>query len=256
MDKIPVLERALRRDRFVVLAGVAGVVLLGWAYLAAGAGIDMSMAGMAMDPMPWSASYALVIFAMWCIMMIVMMLPSAAPMVLLFTTIKRKQEASRAPAAGTGIFLLGYLAVWMAFSLVATLAQWALEGAGLIAMGSGGSAVLAGGILLAAGLYQFTPLKAVCLRHCQNPVVFLSSHWRPGAAGAFRMGALHGSYCLGCCWFLMALLFVGGVMNLIWVAGIAIYVAIEKMLPAGPWLSRAAGATLAALGAFVLLRII
>jgi len=241
----------------VVLAGVASVVLLGWAYLVAGAGIDMSMVGMEMDPMPWTVSYALVIFAMWCIMMIVMMLPSAAPMVLLFTTIQRRQEASSTPAVGASIFLAGYLAVWAAFSFVATLAQCGLEHAGLISMGmSRDSGVLAGAILLSAGLYQLTPLKAVCLRHCQSPLMFLSSHWRPGAAGAFRMGAEHGAYCLGCCWFLMALLFVGGVMNLIWVAGIAVYVALEKMLPGGQWFSRAAGATLAVLGTFVLIRTI
>jgi predicted metal-binding membrane protein len=257
LNQTSALERALRRDRFVVLAGVASVVLLGWAYLIAGVGIDMSMVGMAMKPVPWTPSYTLLMFTMWCIMMIVMMLPSTAPMVLLFTTIKRKQEASSTPAIGAGIFLTGYLAVWAGSSFVATLVQWGLEDAGLIAMGmSAGSTILAGSILLTAGLYPFTPLKAVCLRHCQSPVLFLSTHWRPGTAGAFRMGALHGAYCLGCCWFLMALLFVGGVMNLIWVACIAIYVALEKMFPAGPWLSRATGVTLAALGAFVLLRVI
>jgi predicted metal-binding membrane protein len=252
-----VLERALRQERLLVLAGVAGVVLLAWAYLLAGAGIDMSMAGMVMEPVAWTPSYALLMLAMWWIMMIAMMLPSAAPMVLLFTTIKRRQEASVAPKIGAGIFIAGYLAVWAAFSLVATLAQWGLEQAGLISMGmASGSAALVGIILFSVGLYQLTPLKAACLRHCQNPVLFLSSHWRAGTAGAFHMGVIHGAYCLGCCWFLMALLFVGGVMNPIWIAGIAVYVALEKVLTDGPWLSRVTGAALAATGAFVLIRAI
>jgi predicted metal-binding membrane protein len=257
LNNTTALERALRQDRLVVLAGLAGVVALGWAYLLAGAGMDMSMVGMAMEPMPWTLSYTLLMFAMWSIMMIAMMLPSAAPMVLLFTRIKRKDEASSTPAVGAGIFLAGYLVVWAAFSLAATLAQWGLERTGLVAMGmTSGSATFIGAILLCAGLYQLTPLKTACLRFCQSPVLFLSSHWRAGAVGAFRMGVVHGAYCLGCCWFLMALLFVGGVMNPIWVVGIAIYVALEKMLPIGPWLSRTAGATLALLGAFVLIRAI
>lgn len=215
------------------------------------------MVGMAMAPMPWTPSYALLMFAMWSIMMIAMMLPSAAPMVLLFTTIKRKREASSAPAVGAGIFLAGYLVVWAAFSLAATLAQWGLERTGLVSMAvTSGSATFIGAILLCAGLYQLTPLKTACLRFCQSPVLFLSSHWHGGAVGACRMGVVHGAYCLGCCWFLMALLFVGGVMNLIWVAVIAIYVALEKMLPVGSWLSRVAGAMVAVLGTFVLIRAI
>jgi predicted metal-binding membrane protein len=240
-----------------VACGLSTVVLLAWVYLLAGAGMDMSMADMAMEPMPWTISYALLMFVMWWIMMIAMMLPGAAPMVLLFTALKRKQEASSTPTVGAGIFLAGYLAVWAVFSLMATLAQWGLERVGLLSMGiGGGSVALAGVILLCAGLYQFSPLKAVCLRYCQNPIFFLSSHWRPGRRGAFRMGVVHGTYCLGCCWFLMALLFIGGVMNLIWIAGIAAYVALEKILPGGTQVSRAAGATLAVLGAVIVIRAI
>ena len=114
------------------------------------------------------------------------------------------------------------------------------------------SALLGGAVLVAAGLYHFTPLKAACLRHCQSPILFLSQHWRSGPAGALRMGLHHGAYCLGCCWFLMALLFFAGVMNLVWIAGLAIYVALEKLLPLGPWLCRAAGAALVALGVAVI----
>jgi len=257
LEQASSLEGVLRRDRLIAGGGVAAVVVLAWAYLFTGAAVDMSMVGMAMKPMPWTLSYALLMFAMWWIMMIAMMVPSAAPMILLFTTIKRKQEGSSSATIGPGIFLTGYLVAWGAFSLIATLAQWGLESAGLISTGmTSKSAALAGAILLSTGLYQFTPLKGACLRHCQSPLFFLSSNWRAGVAGAFHMGVVHGAYCLGCCWFLMALLFIGGVMNLNWVAGIAIYVALEKLLPGGLWLSRGVGATLVVLGGFVLIRAI
>ena len=247
------LEQVLRHDRLIVAIGLAGVVALAWAYLVAGAGIDMSMAGMPMEPMPWSAFYAALMFTMWWAMMMAMMVPSAAPMVLLFTAIKRKQAPPVSPSVEAWIFLGGYLLIWAGFSLVASLAQWRLERAGLLSMAMAStSAVFGGVILLAAGLYQFTPVKNACLRYCQSPVLFLSRYWRPGAGGALRMGLRHGSYCLGCCWFLMALLFVSGVMNLVWIAGIALYVACEKLLPLGRGLSRAAGVALIVSGAIVL----
>jgi predicted metal-binding membrane protein len=249
------LEQVLRHDRLIVAVGIAGVVALAWAYLFAGAGIDMSMAGMSMEPMPWSTYYAALVFTMWWVMMIAMMVPSAAPMVLLFTTIKRKQRGSVSPSAEAWVFLGGYLLVWAGFSFVAALAQWGLERVGLLSMAmASASAVLGGVILLAAGLYQFTPIKSACLRYCQSPVLFLSRHWRPGVAGALGMGFRHGSYCLGCCWFLMVLLFVSGVMNLVWIAGIALYVAFEKLLPLGHRLSHAAGVGLIVSGAIVLAR--
>jgi predicted metal-binding membrane protein len=249
------LEQVLRHDRLIVAIGLAGVVALAWAYLVAGAGIDMSMAGMPMEPMPWSAFYAALMFTMWWAMMMAMMVPSAAPMVLLFTAIKRKQRASVSPSLDAWVFLSGYLLIWAGFSLVASLAQWRLERAGLLSMAMAStSATLGGVILLAAGLYQFTPVKNACLRYCQSPVLFLSRYWQPGAMGALRMGLRHGGYCLGCCWFLMALLFVSGVMNLVWIAGIALYVAFEKLLPLGHRLSRAAGVALIVSGTIVLAR--
>jgi predicted metal-binding membrane protein len=225
MTETSALEKALRHDRLIVTVGLAGVVALAWAYLAAGAGIDMSMVGMPMEPMPWSTSYAALMFTMWWMMMIAMMVPSASAMVLLFTAIKRRQAASASPSAEAWVFLGGYLLIWAGFSLVAALAQWGLERAGLLSMAMAStSAVLGGIVLLAAGLYQFTPVKSACLHYCQSPVLFLSRHWRPGVVGALGMGFRHGSYCLGCCWFLMALLFVDGVMNLVWIAGVALYV--------------------------------
>src|SRR5260370_27074991 len=234
------LEHVLRRDRLIVVVGVAGVVALAWVYLVGGAGIDMSMADMPMEPMPWSTFYAALLFTMWWVMMIAMMVPSAAPMVLLFTAIKRKQGASVSPSIEAWVFLSGYLLIWAGFSLVAVLAQWGLERAGLLSMAMASTSATLGGVILpAAGLYHFTPVNSACLRYCQSPVLFLSRHWRPGAVGALRMGLPHGSYCLGCSWFLMGLLFVSGVLNLVWIAGIALYVACEKLLPLGRRLSPA-----------------
>jgi predicted metal-binding membrane protein len=255
MTETSSLEKVLRHDRLIVVVGLAGVVMLAWVYLLAGAGIDMSLAGMPMEPMPWSPFYAALVFTMWWVMMIAMMVPSAAPMVLLFTAIKRKQGASVSPSVEVWIFLGGYLLIWAGFSLAAALAQWGFERAALLSMAMAStSATLGGVILVAAGLYQFTPVKSACLRYCQSPVLFLSRHWRPGVAGALRMGLRHGGYCLGCCWFLMALLFVSGVMNLVWIAGIALYVACEKLLPFGHQFSRTAGVVLIVSGAIVLSR--
>jgi predicted metal-binding membrane protein len=256
MAELLALEYLLRRDRLIVAIGLGAVVALAWAYLFAGAGIDTSMADMAMDvPMPWSPSYAALIFTMWWVMMIAMMVPSAASMVLLFATIRRKQEGSAHPPIDDWVFLSGYLLIWAGFSLLAVLAQWGLERAGLLSMGMiSTSAVFGGVILLAAGFYQLTPLKNTCLRYCQSPVLFLGRYWQPGTRGALLMGLRHGVYCLGCCWFLMALLFVSGVMNLVWITGIALYVASEKLLPFGRGLTRASGAALIMSGAVVLAR--
>ena len=249
------LEQTLRHDRLIVAIGLATVVAFSWGYLLAGAGIDMSMADMPMDPEPWSADQALLMFAMWWVMMIAMMVPSAAPAILLFAAVKRRQAATDSPVIASWLFLAGYLLIWAGFSLVAVLLQWTLDQAGLLSgMMASTSNLLAGIILIAAGLYQMTPIKRACLRYCQSPLLFLSSYWQPDALGPLRMGFRHGSYCVGCCWFLMALLFVVGIMNLAWVAAVAIYVAFEKLMPHHQWLSRAAGIVLMVAGAVVLVR--
>ncbi len=251
------LEQLLHRDRLIVAIGTAAVVALAWAYLAAGAGMDTEMMADMPDmaPMPWTPLYAVLLFVMWWVMMIAMMAPSAAPTVLLYATVKRKQETASPAAIDSWIFLAGYLVTWAGFSLAAALVQGAFERFGLLSMAMAStSAMLGGGVLIAAGLYQFTPLKQACLRYCENPLLFLSRHWRPGTRGAFRMGLRHGSYCVGCCWFLMILLFVGGVMNLFWIIAIALYVAAEKLLPFGRRLSYAAGGILILSGAIVLVR--
>jgi predicted metal-binding membrane protein len=178
----------------------------------------------------WSAGYAFVVFLMWCVMMVAMMVPSAAPMVLIHAAMGRKQKDADRLLASTAIFVAGYLTVWTAFSAVATALQWGLQSLGVVTgMMEIASPVIAGLLLISAGLYQLTPLKRICLRHCQGPLTFILQHWRPGKGGAFRMGLEHGCYCVGCCWFLMMLLFVGGIMNLIWIAGIAVFVGIEKL---------------------------
>lgn len=251
------LERLLQRDRLIVAIGTATVAALAWAHLAVGAGMDTEMMAAMPDmaPIPWTPLYAALLFVMWWVMMIAMMAPSAAPTVLLYATVKRKQETASRAAIDAWIFLAGYLVTWAGFSVVAVLAQSVLERLGLLSMAMAStSAIFGGSILLAAGLYQFTPIKHACLRYCDSPLLFLSRHWRPGTRGAFRMGLRHGSYCVGCCWFLMALLFVGGAMNLAWVIGIALYVAAEKLLPLGRRLSYAAGAVLILSGTIVLAR--
>ncbi len=274
------LESVLRRDRLVVVIALVAVIVLSWAYILAGAGMgmsafemtqmtqsvgvsdstqpsmqEMSTGGTAADSLmatgTWTVGYAVVIFLMWWVMMFGMMLPSAAPLLLLFARMMRKEKG--APYVPTGVFALGYVVMWAAFSAIATGAQWGLEASGLLSgIMVGTSAVLAAALLIAAGVWQLTPLKNACLRHCRSPIGFLSAHWRPGRTGAFRMGLVHGAFCLGCCWFLMALLFYGGVMNLYWIIGLALYILIEKLLPAGVRIGQLTGVALIAWGAVLL----
>jgi predicted metal-binding membrane protein len=253
------LLSALRHDRAIVLGGLAAAIILAWAYLLIGTGIPMAtmdMGGgqvMAMPP-EWTLAYGLVVFLMWAVMMVAMMLPSAAPVTLLVAALARKRrEAGTAPGLSTAPFVFGYLAVWLAFAATATVLQWRLDAAELLSETMAlASMVVAGGVLVLAGIYQWTPLKQACLRHCRSPLDFLLHHWRDGALGALVSGARHGVFCLGCCWMLMALLFVGGIMNLAWIAGIALIVLIEKTLPWGGRIGRATGAVLVVWGAVTL----
>jgi predicted metal-binding membrane protein len=245
----------LRHDRAVVLASLCFVVVLAWAYLLLGAGLEMDtmdMGGGQIMVMPpqWTPVYGMLVFIMWAVMMVAMMLPSAAPVTLLVAGIAKRRAASGAQAAmPTVLFVAGYLGVWIAFAAIATLLQWQLEQAQLLSDTMAlASVVTASAVLIAAGVYQWTPLKQACLRHCRSPLEFLLFHWRDGGAGAFVSGVRHGAFCFGCCWMLMALLFVGGVMNLAWIGGIALLVLIEKMLPWGGWTGRATGAVMIAWG--------
>lgn len=262
-------ETVLRRERLVIWACLGVLCLLSWWWLLDGAGTGMSTIAMttwqfppppysSMDDTAWPLRYWLLMAAMWWVMMIAMMLPSAAPMILLYARVCRHNHkvaegASALVPAST--FMLGYLLAWLAFSLLATALQWALEQAGLVhgMMMWSSSNTLSAAFLLLAGAYQFSPLKNACLSHCRSPASFLSAHWRKGRWGALRMGVDHGLYCVGCCWILMLLLFVGGVMNLVWIAGLALLVLLEKQLPAGPWFARLSGALLLLGGGYLLL---
>ena len=211
----------------------------------------MAEMGMSMD-MPWRTADVLLAFAMWAVMMAGMMTPSAAPVVLLVAGMNRRRGAQRVPGV-VFAFGAGYLLIWVAFSAAAALSQWALHQAALLSPAmTTSSARLGAAILIAAGIYQLTPFKGTCLTHCRSPLGFLMSHWRDGTAGALRMGIAHGSYCLGCCWALMGVLFVVGVMNLLWVAAIAIFVLMEKVGPAGTLVARVAGVAMIAAGTYVL----
>jgi predicted metal-binding membrane protein len=186
-------------------------------------------------------------------MMVAMMLPSAAPTILLVASVLRRRREHASPAAPTVVFVAGYLVVWMGFSGAAALAQWGLHQAALLSPAMASTSPVLGGILLLiAGVYQWLPVKSACLAHCRSPLAFLGRHWREGSCGALVLGVRHGLYCLGCCWALMTLLFVAGVMNLLWVAAIAALALVEKVVPTGPWLGRVAGLTLASWGLWML----
>jgi len=253
----PLLELMLRQ-RVAIAAALAGLAALAWAYLfvmatSMSAMNDMAMA-MEMPTKPKGTVDLILLLAMWWVMMVGMMLPSAAPMILTFAAINRRRRARAQPYVPTALFTGGYLLAWGGFSVAATLAQWGLERAALFSpMAMTTTSPLLGGLLfVAAGIYQFTPLKHACLRLCRSPFDFVANHWQDGAGGALRMGFSHGLYCLGCCWPLMALLFVGGVMNLVWVAVLAAVVLVEKLFPAGVWIARTSGFLLAANGLWLL----
>jgi predicted metal-binding membrane protein len=246
----------LRRQRAVILAALAALAALAWLYLfLAAADMTAAMAGMdrTMVMPPRGSTELLLLSAMWWVMMVGMMLPSVAPVILTFATVNRNRRARGEPYVPSALFTAGYLLAWGGFSLAATLVQEALERANLISpMDMTTNSRLLGGLLfLAAGLYQFAPVKLACLRFCRSPLDFVVNHWRDGPVGALRMGFTHGLYCLGCCWVLMLLLFVGGVMNLLWVAFLGVVVLVEK-LSAGPWMGRIGGALMMIYGAWLL----
>ena len=256
-----VIERAVRSERGVMVVALAALTALAWIYLYWDASRMAAMApsagdgmpGMAMPPPGLNLAAAVMVFVMWTIMMIGMMVPSVAPTILMYAgMVRRNREAGRAlPAAW--IFTAGYLAAWTIFSLAVTLLQLALAQFGLISpMMASTSHWLTGGLLIAAGLYQWLPLKDVCLEFCRSPLATLMGRWRPGAKGAFLMGLENGFYCVGCCWALMLLLFAGGVMNLALVALIAGFVLIEKVFPYGQLTARVAGVLLVTAGLWVL----
>jgi predicted metal-binding membrane protein len=257
------MESLLKRDRFIVLAALITLAFLAWGYMVHEArAMNLTgvccCAGMKMsgpDTGPWSMATLPPLFLMWAEMMVAMMIPSAAPMILTFALVQRKRREQERPFVPTGIFLLGYLIVWTGFSALATVAQWMLHAKAVLSpMMVSTSPILGGALLITAGIFQWTPLKNACLTHCRSPLSFLMTDWREGNWGALGMGLKHGAYCTGCCWFLMALLFVAGVMNLWWIAMIAVFVLLEKVAPRGLWIGKIAGAALAAWGVWVMAR--
>lgn len=251
------IVRLPRRDLIAITSSLMGVCALAWVYLvlmAADMSEMMAMPGMAAMMQPtWTSGYFMMMFLMWAIMMIGMMLPSVMPTVLIYASIVRKSETQGTLVAPTSAFVSGYILMWIGFSLLATILQWALDMAGLLTpMMVADNNLLGASLLIAAGIYQWLPVKNACLQHCRSPVHFISKYWQSGNFGAMRMGLHHGLYCLGCCWLLMGLLFVGGVMNLLWIAAITVFVLLEKIIPAGDHGGRIAGALMIITGVLLL----
>jgi predicted metal-binding membrane protein len=266
-----ILVAVLRRDRAITLVAIVALTVLAWADLAWLAG-DMAMGGMDMTGFrmipagqglmmpaiePWKPVEFGYVFAMWVVMMIGMMTPSVAPMILIYARVGRQAATAGKPLAATGWFAAGYLLAWMAYSILATSAQWGLERMALLTpmMESAGTA-LGAAILIIAGVYQWTPLKAACLSYCQSPLIFIQQHggFRRDPGGALALGLRHGMLCVGCCWALMALLFVGGIMNLLWIAMLAILVLVEKVVRVGRLIARLAGLGMVAAGLWLLMQ--
>lgn len=247
----------LKRDQFFVFLGLVLLAVIAWVYILH---LNSAMSSESMDSMisdvvmpqmnQWDIRDVAAIAIMWSVMMIAMMLPSAAPMILIFSTVNRKRQLLGNPFVPTWIFLSGYLLVWIGFSLIAAGGQWSLHNLSLISPGMKIiNPLISGIVLIAAGIYQFTPIKDICLKNCHSPLGFIMGSWRDGKSGALFMGLKHGKYCVGCCWAFMILLFVGGVMNLLWVSIIAIFVFIEKAIQGYHWLSKVAGVLLVVWGA-------
>ncbi len=249
-ERPPELHVSRRR---VALAGAILIALAAsWAWLVwqDWAMRHMDVVDMAMPANgPWALVDVALVFTMWAVMMIAMMLPTAVPMLVGFRRTDAARGTPRDADRRTALFAVGYLATWTAFGAAATAAQWALHAVGQISAAMQiTNAWVGAGVLIAAGLYQWSPWKDVCLRSCRSPLAFLLNRWRPGSVGAVRMGIEHGGYCIGCCWLLMTLLFVVGVMNVAWIVALTLYVLAEKLAPASRWLARASGAALVGWG--------
>ncbi len=229
------------RDKSIVYLGIFLVSAVGWAYMIymAWAMENMHLVDMWMPPRggtrPWDIYDFWMLFVMWSVMMVAMMTPSVIPMVMMYTTIKKNKQKKGQPYTPTFIFLSGYLVAWALFSIVASAIQYPLHENGLLnPMMNSRSYLLSGGILVLAGIYQWTPLKDACLTECRSPLSFLMTSWKEGHLGAFKLGVHHGLYCIGCCWALMAVLFAVGVMNMLWVLLITVFVLLEKATPISP----------------------
>lgn len=269
MNELTFTEKLITQERILTLVALIVITLLAWWYLLTGAGTEMNIWAMTTWQFPpleslqpyhqqWSFHYGLLMLIMWWVMMIAMMLPSATPMVLLFARVYRRAQAKQQINSSNipvPAFVTGYLLIWLGFSLAAVLLQWMLEHFqvlhGMMMLIT--EQHLSAGFLIIAGIYQFTPIKYACLKQCRNPVEFISCHWQQGHVGALTMGMQHGLFCLGCCWILMLLLFSGGIMNLVWIAGLAIIVLVEKLLPFGQMFSQLLGILLCVSGLWIVI---
>ena len=237
------LEGVLRQDRAIVLTGLLVISALSWAYMVY---LAQNMSDM-MIPVNQSWRFGDIVFqyVMWTVMMVAMMVPTAAPMILLITRVQRERNERSRPYVSTALFMTGYVLVWSGFAAIATLGQWSLHSGALLSpMMQSTNSFLGGTLLVGAGLFQFSPLKRMCLTQCRSPLGFILTEWREGIWGSLRMGFKHGYFCVGCCWMLMTLLFVSGVMSLLWMALIAGFVLLEKALQGDKWVSRISGCTL------------
>lgn len=246
------LETVLRRDRAVVIGALAALALLCWAYLSSLAAAPM--AGMAPGAAPWTQEDALATLLMWSVMMVGMMTPPVAPMILIYARVARQASERGTPFAPAGWFALGYFLAWIGFAALATALQWGLERALLVSpMVASATPLFGAALLIAAGIYQWTPFKDACLSHCQSPLQFIQRNggFRGARGASVALGLRHGLYCIGCCWALMLLLFVGGVMNVLWIAAIGALVLAEKLIP-GRLFQRVTGIALIVAGAALL----
>ena len=256
----PSLATVLKKDRLIVVVALLILCVLSWLYIIYlynqmyPMNMDAILFAMPMTP-NWSSTDFVLLFIMWFVMMIAMMTPSVTPLVLIFTLINRRRREQRNPIVPSAYLLSGYFLVWAAFSLIATLLQWLLQQLSLLNPEMiTTSKILGGVVLMLAGVFQFTPLKNTCLRYCRTPIGFIHQHWKDGKSGALQMGVQNGIYCLGCCWILMLLLFVSGIMNILWIAIISLFVLIEKIASSAKPISLIAGIALIAYGILILLK--
>jgi predicted metal-binding membrane protein len=253
------MERLLQREELIVLCCLAVVILISWAYMLhmgwgmSGTGMEITLACLAQ----WGPGDIAHSFIMWAIMMVAMMFPSATPMILMFTTVNQRHGETQRPLVPTGLFVLGYFLVWTAYSALAAMAQYGLHVSALLTHNLVITSPLLGGVLLvAAGVFQWTPFRDACMSKCRSPLGFLMAAWREGRLGALIMGLKHGLNCVGCCWLLMVLSFVLGIMNIVWMAIVTVFMLVEKAYPKSQWVSRTTGLILAAWGLWVIAGVI
>jgi predicted metal-binding membrane protein len=253
-------ENIIRKDRLIVLSALFVICILSWLYIIylyrqmAVMDMDALLFAMPMTP-AWTMIDFILVFLMWFVMMIAMMTPSVAPLILIFVTVNRKRKQQQSPFVSASYLLCGYFLIWAVFSLLATLLQFFLQRISLLNPEMATTDKILGGvILITAGIFQFTSLKNKCLHYCRTPIDFIHRNWKEGRAGALKMGILNGFYCVGCCWMLMVLLFVAGIMNLLWITLIGLFVLVEKIVPQKKWISYVAGFVLILYGVFLLIR--